>query len=179
VNGTDGPVTEIGGILLIIRIGVVAGVILSALYRKDPEKSLEKMSIRDLYKRIYDWHKEHGKERIKEKRGLDDAYEKTYLDLLRALPPVDRATQGDMDFVFGEVLGMLMEWSYSEKDEHCIAMGTYARVAFERRYTGVSDERFRQSRKTSSLFAEFQFPKWMEKYEGKIDLVKKPSWETD
>lgn len=149
--------------------------------RSNPEESAEdpeKLSIRECYKRIYDWHKGCGKTKIKE-RGLSDAYEKAYLAFVDAIPPMHEATQGDMDFVFGEVLGMLMEWACSEKDEHKITMWAYAKSAFDRQYTGVSDERFHESRKTSKLFPEFAFLRWKEKYEKDPKLVKKPYWDNE
>ncbi|RZN37194.1 MAG: hypothetical protein EFT35_06790 [Methanophagales archaeon ANME-1-THS] len=105
---------------------------------------------------------------MKEKYGRDDAYSKAYLDLVDALPSPKKATQEDMDFVFGEVISMLMEWSYHEADEYGIKIAAYAHFALDKQYAnGFQDERFRKSRETSKLFGEFGYPKWKEKYEKK------------
>ena len=145
---------------------------------EDSAEDPERLSIRECYKRIYDWYKEYGKAKVKERR-LSDAYEKAYQNFVDVIPPPQEATQGDMDFVFGEVLGMLMEWAYTEKDEYNIMMSEYAKSAFDRQYTGVSDERFHKSRETSKLFPEFAFPRWKRKYEKDPKLVKKPYWNNE
>ena len=136
------------------------------LDRGDLEKIPEEITVRECYERIYDWHKKYGKGKVKEKYGRDDAYRRTYLRLVNVLPPVDSVSQEDMDFVFGEVISMLMEWSYHEEDEYGIKIAAYAHFALNKRYTdGFHDEEFRKSREASKLFAEFGYPKWTERYE--------------
>ncbi len=135
------------------------------LNQGDLEKVPQGMNVKDCYERIYNWHKKHGKRRVREKYGRDDAYSRAYLDLIDALPPPNRAAQEDMDFVFGEVISMLMEWSYHEEDEHGIKIAAYAHFALNKQYAnGFQDEKFRKSRETSKLFTEFGYSKWEEKY---------------
>ncbi|MBP7795955.1 MAG: hypothetical protein KA059_04175 [Elusimicrobiales bacterium] len=135
------------------------------LYQQDIEKVPKGMSVKQCYERIYDWHKKYGKKRVKEKYGRDDAYSRAYLDLVTAIPPASKATQEDMDFVFGEVISMLMEWSYHEEDENRIKIAAYAHFALNKQYAkGFHDEKFKRSRESSKLFTEFGYPKWKEKY---------------
>lgn len=130
----------------------------------DLEKVPREMSTKECYERIYDWHKKYGKKRVKEKYGRDDAYSRAYLDLIGKLPPPAKATQADMDFIFGEVISMLMEWSYHEEDEHGVKIAAYAHFALNKKYAnGFHDEKFRKSREASKLFTEFGYPKWKEK----------------
>jgi len=136
---------------------------------RDLEKVPKGMSVKECYERIFNWHKKYGKKRIMEKHGLNDAYVRAYLNLVDALPLPSEATQGDMDFVFGEVISMLMEWAYHEEDEYGIKIAAYAHFALDRQYAhGFFDEEFRKSRETSKLFSEFGYPRWKEKY-GKED----------
>ena len=131
----------------------------------DLEKVPKGMSVKECYERIHNWHKKYGKGRVKEKYGRDDAYSRAYLDLVDALPSANKATQEDMDFIFGEVISMLMEWSYHEEDGYVIKIAAYAHFALNKQYTnGFHDEGFRKSREASKLFAEFGYPKWKEKY---------------
>ncbi len=132
----------------------------------DREKLQKELSIKECYKRIYEWHKKYGKRRIKEKYKLDDAYSRAYLDLVDVLPLPSEATQADMDFIFGEVISMLMEWSYGEEDENGIKIAEYAHLALNKQYiNGFHDEKFRKSREGSKLFTEFA--NWRKKYEKK------------
>ncbi len=133
----------------------------------DLEKVPKEMSVKECYERVYNWHKKYGRTRVKEKYGCDDAYSRAYLDLMDALPLPNKVTQEDMDFVFGEVISMLMEWSYHEEDEYGIKIAAYAHFSLNKQYAnGFSDEEFRKSREASKLFAEFGYPKWKEKYES-------------
>lgn len=121
--------------------------------QEDIEKLFESITVEECYARIYGWHQSHGRGRIKQKYGREDEYSREYLRLLALLPSPVQATQHDMDFVFGEVISMLMEWAYHEKDEHGIEMAAYAHVALNKRYRhGFGDEEFRKSRQASALF---------------------------
>jgi len=134
----------------------------------DLEKIPKEMSAKECYERIYNWHKKHGKRRVKEKYGREDAYSRAYLNLVDALPSPNEATEEDMDFIFGEVISMLMEWSYHEEDEYGIKIGAYAHFALNKKYAkGFADEKFKKSREASKLFVDFAYPKWKEKYPGK------------
>lgn len=131
----------------------------------DLEKIPKEMSVKECYERIYNWHKKYGKRRVNEKYGQHDAYSKAYLDLVDALPPPNEATQEDINFVFGEVISMLMEWSYHEEDEYGIKIAAYAHFALNKQFReGFGSEEFRRSRESSKLFADFGYPKWKEKY---------------
>lgn len=121
----------------------------------DLEKVPEDFSTEECYKRIWELHKKYGIQRLKVKYQKEDAYSKTYLDLLDNLPSPDKATESDVDFVFGEVIFMLMEWSYHEEDDHGIKMGAYAHFAINKRYAGIEDVKFKNSREKSLLFKRF------------------------
>ena len=69
-----------------------------------------------------------------------------------------------MDFIFGEVIYMLMEWSYHETDKFGIKMADYARFAIKQKYNGTWDENFRKSVEKCPLYEKFS--KWMERYKG-------------
>lgn len=130
----------------------------------DLAKIPTEMAVKECYERIYNWHKQHGESRVKVRYGRDDEYSKTYLDLVKALPVPNKATQEDMDFIFGQVTYMLMEWSYHEEDEHGIKMGAYAQFALDKEYSkGFHDAEFRKSRDASKLATEFAYPKHKEK----------------
>ena len=123
----------------------------------DLRKVPKGMSVKECYERIYNWHKKHGKRRVKEKLGREDEYVRAYLDLVDALPSPNKATQEDMDFVFGEVISNLMEWSYHEEDEYGIKIAAYAHFALNKQYPeGFKDEQFWKSRKSSNLFIKFK-----------------------
>ena len=127
-----------------------------ALNPGDLEKVPQGMSVRDCYERIYNWHKKYGETRLRERYGRDDDYSKAYLDLLNRLTLPDKTTQNDMDFVFGEVISMLMEWSYHEEDGYGIKIAAYAHFALNKQYAdGFHDKEFRKSREASELFAKF------------------------
>jgi hypothetical protein len=135
---------------------------------RDMKKVPKEMSIKQCYERIYEWHKKYGKEIVKEKYRWDDAYRRAYWDLVDVLPHPDEATQADMDFVFGEVIAGLMEWSYHEEDANGIKMAAYAYFALNKQYpAGFADENFWKNRKSSKLFAQFPPTIWKEKYEHK------------
>ena len=129
-----------------VRMGLLPG---------DLEKVPQNLSIRDCYKRIYEWHKKYGRQRLVVKREIKDAYSKAYLALLEKLPHPDEVSESCMNFIFGEV-NMLMEWSYHEQDEHGIKMAAYAHFAISRRYKGINDEKFKQSKEKCSLYKDFE-----------------------
>jgi hypothetical protein len=75
-----------------------------------------------------------------------------FLRLLDNLPQPDKASQADMDFVFGEVIFGSMEWAYHDTDEEGVKMAAYAHFAVNAEYPkGFQDVRFRESRKSSRL----------------------------
>jgi len=94
----------------------------------DLEKVSKDMSVKECYVRIYTWHKKYGKKKIKEKQ-LQEAHAKRYSKLLDDLPTPQKATESDMNFVFGEVIYGLMEWSYHEEDAFGIKIAAYATFA--------------------------------------------------
>jgi len=129
----------------------------------DLEKVPKEMSIKECYGRVYSWHKKYGKTKVEEKYGDNDVNSRAYLDLINMLPSPNEVTQEDMDFVFGEVISKLMEWSYHEEDAYGIKIAAYAHFALNKQYDkGFGDEKFRKSRETSKLFAKFRYPKWGE-----------------
>lgn len=88
-----------------------------------------------------------------EKFGSNVQYRRLYLLILDILPPVNSDTLEDMDFIFGEVMVGLMEWSYYEKDEKGIKIATYAHFALNKKYNGgFSSKEFRNSRVSSKLY---------------------------
>ena len=132
----------------------------------DLEKVPQNFSIRDCYKRIYEWHKKYGKQRLivkQGKRGIKDAYSRGYLALLEKLHHPDEISESCMDFVFNEVICMLMEWSYHQQDEYGIKMGAYAHFAINKRYEGIGGKKFRQSKEKRSLYKDIEYPKWEER----------------
>lgn len=132
----------------------------------DLEKVPQNFSIRDCYKRIYEWHKKYGKQRLivkQGKRGIKDAYSRGYLALLEKLHHPDEISKSCMDFVFNEVICMLMEWSYHQQDEHGIKMAAYAHFAINKRYEGIGDKKFRQSKEKCSSYKDVEYPKWKER----------------
>lgn len=131
----------------------------------DLEKVPENFSRKDCYRRIYEWHKKFGRQKIKEKYKRENAYSKAYLDLLEKLPHPEDVSDECMDFIFGEVIYMLMEWSYHETDEYGIKMAAYAHFAINKKYSGIDDERFIKSREKCPLYEEFGYPNWRKLYE--------------
>lgn len=121
----------------------------------DLEKVPQNFSREECYKRIYEWHKKYGIQKLKDRYQNEDSYSKTYLELLDKLPSLDKITESDMDFVFGEVIFMLMEWSYHEEDDYGIKMAAYAHFAINKKYTGIQDAKFKESREGSLLFKKF------------------------
>lgn len=126
---------------------------------EDLKKVPKGISVKECYKRIFDWHKKYGKIRAAKKQLGDEVYVRAYLALVDELPSPSKATQGDMDFVFGQVISMLVEWSYHEQDEHGIKIAAYAHFALDKQYAkGFQDEEFKKSMKTSKLSTRFD--KW-------------------
>ncbi len=131
----------------------------------DLEKVPKNFSRRDCYRRIYEWHKEFGEQRLKEKYQREDAYSKAYLDLLKELPHPDMVSEECMDFIFGEVIYMLMEWSYHEVEKFGFKIAAYAHFAIDQKYDGIHDNNFKKSREKCPLYEKFGYPKWRERYE--------------
>ena len=132
----------------------------------DLEKVPKNFSRRDCYRRIYKWHKKFGKRRLEEirkKYQIGVAYVKAYLDLLKELPRPDEVSEECMDFVFGEIIYMLMEWSYHEVDEFGIKIGAYAHFAVNQKYGKTSSDDFWKSQERCYLYARFGKNEW-EKY---------------
>lgn len=129
------------------------------LSKNDLKLVPEQMSPLDCYTRIYNWHKKHGKDRLKEVYKQENSYSKNYLRLLEKLPEPDKASSEDMDFIFSESLTMLMEWAYHEQDEYSIKMAAYAQFALNKKYGGFGTEEFYKSKKNSMLFNEFDHSK--------------------
>jgi len=130
-----------------------------SLPRDKLEAVPEIFEVRDCYRRIYEWHVKHGREKIKAGYGREDIYSETYLELLDALPSPGKATAEDMAFIFGEVLGTLMEWADREEDDYGIKTGAYAQFALNKFFNG-SIPQLEASAKKSKLYSRFAFEKW-------------------
>ncbi len=70
-----------------------------------------------------------------------------------------------MDLIFGEVIYMLMEWSYHKVDEFEIKMAAYAHFGINQKYNGIHDDRFKESREKCQLYERFGYPNWRHRYE--------------
>lgn len=131
----------------------------------DLEKVPEKFTVKDCYQKIYKWHKKFGKKRLQEIYKREDAYSKTYLALLEKLPPPEEVSSSCQDFIFAQVIYMLMEWSYHEKDENDIKMGAYAHFAANKRYNNIEAKELKESSKKCHLYDKFGQPeKWKNEY---------------
>jgi hypothetical protein len=128
----------------------------------DLEEVPPKMTMRECYRRVYEWHKRHGSERIKAKYGRDDAYSRTYAELLKSLPSPESASDADMAFVFGEVIYMLMEWAYHEEDDQGIKMAAYAHYVVNKWFDG-SLRKLQDEARRSKLYEQFGYEKWKER----------------
>ena len=78
----------------------------------------------------------------------------------KELPHPDTVSEECMDFISGEVIYMLMEWSYHEVDKFGI------KFAIDQKYDGIWDDNFKKSREKCPLYEKFGYPKWKERYEG-------------
>jgi len=129
------------------------------LSTEDLVKVPKGMSVRECYERIYNWHKKYGESRLKEKYRRDNAYSRAYLRLLDFLPLPNKASDEDMDFIFGEVISNLMEWSYHEEDDYGIKIAAYAHFALNKKYNnGFHDDKFNKNKRSSKLFVIFGQP---------------------
>lgn len=110
------------------------------------------MGEKDCYKRIYEWHKNAGKSKLKEMFKSGDEYSNTYLSLLEEIPSPENATTGDMNFIFCQVISSYMEWSYHESDSFGIKNAAYAHYALNKQFpNGFHDENARESMMSSKL----------------------------
>jgi hypothetical protein len=91
------------------------------------------LSARACYERILAWHRTAGEQEAR-KRIQTQKYLATYLRVLAALPPINSASEEDLDFLFVEVLTSTFEWSYSDEDSYGIKIANYARHAVDSRY---------------------------------------------
>jgi hypothetical protein len=135
------------------------------LLTEELEKVPKNFTRRDCYRRIYEWHKKFGEQRIKEKYQREDAYSRAYGDLIKELPHPDEISEECMDFIFGEVIYMLMEWSYHEVDEFGIKIAAYAHFAINQKYEGIHDEEFQKNKEMCPLYKRFGYPNWKKQYE--------------
>lgn len=119
----------------------------------DIEKVPKELSVNDCYKRIYEWQKKYGKGIMKKKYGEEKIH---YSDLLDALPSPNKATNGDMNYVFSIVIAGVMEWSFHRKDEHEIKMAAYAQCAIRKQYPDDGKE-YEKSIRSSKLFNKFGY----------------------
>jgi len=146
------------------------------LYKGDLEKVPENFSIKDCYERIYRWHMSDGLDRVlkRDKMGrkidVEDFLACRNLRLALAIFSPDIASQKDMDFIFREVIGGLMEWSYHEEYEFGIKMAAYAQFAINKKYGNSQNQEFKKSCIESKLLKKFldldgwEFSKYWEKY---------------
>lgn len=121
--------------------------------------------IRNNYTEIYNWHINHGLIRIEEKYTREDAYKRAYLELLKVLPSPEIATQSDMDFIFKQVIMMLLEWSYHEYANNGIKLSDLAKDSLSLKYERLwNDPLFKSSLENSELEKNFSLEVWKEKY---------------
>ena len=115
----------------------------------------------EFYTHIYNWHFNFGRQKLVEIYGKVDAYSKAYLELVEFLPIPSESSSADRDFVFGEVISMLMEWSYQQLDEDGVSLGTYAHRALEIKYEkGFNDDAYQNNKKHSYLYSKFSYENW-------------------
>ena len=80
------------------------------------------------------------------------------------MPVPGKETSADRDFIFGEVIYMLMEWSYHQEDGYGIKIAAYAHVALDKKYAGaIQNKDFNSNRSKSVLFDRFS-DTWKENY---------------
>ena len=73
-------------------------IFISQLQPDDFEKVPPNLSMRELYRRIYDWHKKN--EQMVRATATDPVgYQNRYLHLVKDLPNPDQATEADIYFV--------------------------------------------------------------------------------
>lgn len=136
------------------------------LSQYDLEKVPKDLTVKDCYKRIYQWHKMYGEEKIQHKNVAID-YKNAYLAFLTRIPDPANVSREDMNLVFDEVITMLLEWSYHEPDEYGIKIAAYAHRAIEIQYgnyNGYANQDFIDSMHKSSLYPEFGGTNWKNKY---------------
>lgn len=117
---------------------------------------------RECYKRIYQWHKMYGTEKIQTKK-VSPEYKNAYLQFLDRIPDPTNASKDDMNLVFDEVITMLLEWSYIEIDEYGIKIAAYAHRALKIQYgdyDAFNNQNFRNSMQKSDLYPEFGDVNW-------------------
>ena len=119
------------------------------LLKGDLEKVPSHLTLRDLYERIYDWHRKNLQtvnEAVK-----DEQSNLAYLELVRHLPAPSKATEDDIALVCREVIVGLMEWAYHKKDKYDIKTAAYAHFALKR-FFGDQLENLRERAKNSKLY---------------------------
>lgn len=82
------------------------------------------------YQRIYDWHKQNS-DMIYQIRKEKDRYSEDYLRLVDLLPEPSQTTEEDILFIAHQVLTMLMEWAYHQKDKYGKELHEYAKIIRE------------------------------------------------
>lgn len=125
-------------------------------------KHPEYLDHKDIYKNIYDFHKQnwylvhtHFNSRRSGRifTSPNYGYILTYLEFIDNMPKPKYATREDMVCVFGETIGNILEWSYHERDVNGIAMHQYAKMGLRKLgFSGWGDPKIREAYENSQLY---------------------------
>ena len=137
-------------------------IFISQLQPDDFEKVPPNLSMRELYRRIYDWHKKN--EQMVRATATDPVgYQNRYLHLVKDLPNPDQATEADIYFVCLEVIVDYMEWAEHKQDGHGVKTGAYAHFIAEK--FGGGFRNLHDLAKDSKLYTKYQpGGKWLRRY---------------
>ena len=143
-------------------------VILVGLSRDDLEKVPKRLSLKEYYARIFNWHKKNECDIFVKmsNRRRDDPYIRCYLDLIGVLPQPKSATPKDIAFVCREVIAGLMEWAYHRKDDSGVKTAAYAHYVLDRFFGGFHGKKTIQSAKSSKLYARHSMSNCLDRYRG-------------
>lgn len=107
------------------------------LLKGDIEKVPSNLGMRQLYERIYAWHKKNSGKFPRSPASEDSR--KRYLNLVRNMPKPKDASPEDIFFVCNEVICGLMEWAYHQEDDFGVKTAAYAHYIADKYGGGFSN----------------------------------------
>lgn len=80
------------------------------------------------YRRVFDWFKGSSQLIYEREYPLDPTYSTFSIKLIDSLPDPEYATDEDRLLVAEQILTLLLEWAYHQRDKHGTPMHEYARI---------------------------------------------------
>jgi hypothetical protein len=145
-NLLSGKALNIYNLYLFSSGGKVLG-----LLSGDIEKVPSNLDLRQLYQRIYNWHKTNSDN--SPHIPFNENSRNHYLNLVQNLPKPKDAKTEDIFFICNEVICGVMEWAYHQEDDFGVKTAAYAHYIADKYAGGLSNmQKLAKSSKMGSTY---------------------------